>query len=103
MSVLARPKHQRPPRVDDGGAGCAVDEAFRKARGDQLLRIPEIGGKKDIERRTVLDLGGKRGGGLVGGFGVNAGLLLELFQDRRQHWLKVGGRGNANRSLRRDG
>jgi len=62
---------------------------------DDALGEGKVGGEEEIEGGSVDDLGGEGGGGLIGGFGVDAGLVLEAGEELGQDGLEVGGCGYA--------
>ncbi len=87
--VVAGPENEGSAGVGDGlglfGAAC-IDDALGEG---------SVGGEEEIEGCSVDDFGGEGGGGLVGGFGVDAGLLLEGGEEGREEGFEVGGGGDA--------
>ena len=67
---------------------------------DEALGKTDVRPRENVEGRAVLNLRGEHGGGLVSGFGVNAGGVLKLGENGRKDGLEIGGGGYAESRLR---
>jgi len=94
--VVAGPEDEGSARVDEGVV------LFGFSGVDDALGEREVGGHEEIEGGAVNDLCGKRGGRLVGGEDVDAGLFFELVEDGGEDGLEIGGGGEAHRLLREE-
>ena len=91
--VVARPEDERAV-----GVGQRL-RLFGFAGIDHVLRERKVGGHEEVEGRSLNDLRGECGGGLAGGEDLDAGLLLELGEERGQNRLKVSGGSKAESLL----
>ncbi len=91
--VVSCPEHQGSASVGNRLS------TIRQAGGDHLLGKRQIRRQEERERAAIQNLRGQGGRGCVRSVNFLIRLLLKLIDERRQHRLEVGGRGNLERAV----